>query len=173
MRPPRHQRRENAKRAACCLPARRLWNLDLPPPTSHHNVRPRVPGMTTPAISLSLLSVAFSAPDPLHRLQRSPARPLALLPQLLNPAIISTFPTSPNPRFPHRLKLLHATTLKPKPSRPQHLHTAAHTSPAQPLLNLYPLPVTSSPLLLSQILISHHHQSPPNPSPHLTLCTTL
>ena len=156
MRPPRHQRRENAKRAACCLPARRLWNLDLPPPTSHHNVRPRVPGMTTPASLLLLLPVAFSAPDPLHRLQRSPARPLALLPQLHNPAIISTFPASPNPRFPHRLKLFFATTEHLDLHALHHLHTAAstHHRPAQPLLNLYLLPVTSSPLLLSQILIS-------------------
>ena len=147
MRPPRHQRRENAKRAACCLPARRLWNLDLPPPTSHHNVRPRVPGMTTPASSLLLLPVAFSAPDPLHRLQRSPARPLALLPQLHNPAIISTFPASPNPRFPHRLKLLPVPTTTPKPSRPQHLHTAI-TTPQKLISSLsrsFPPPLLLSP----------------------------
>jgi len=164
MRPPRHQRRENAKRAACCLPARRLWNLDLPPPTSHHNVRPRVPGMTTPAISLSLLSFPSQLSDPFHRLQRSPAR---LLPQPHNPAIISTFPASPNPRFPHRLKLFFATTEHLDLHALHHLHTAAstHHRPAQPLLNLYPLPVTSSPLLLSQILISHHHQSPFSFSP--------
>lgn len=153
MRPPRHQRRENAKRAACCLPARRLWNLDLPPPTSHHNVRPRVPGMTTPASLLLLLPVAFSAPDPLHRLQRSPARPLALLPQLHNPAIISTFPASPNPRFPHRLKLFFATT------NPLDIH-ALNTSNQPPLharsIALEPrsFVLLPCPSLLSQILIS-------------------
>lgn len=76
MRPPRHQEsRTSEARDSCCLPARRLWNLDLPPPTSHHNVRPRVPGMTTPAISLSLLSFPSQLSDPFHRLQRSPARP--------------------------------------------------------------------------------------------------
>lgn len=118
MRPPRHQRRENAKRPACCLPARRLWNLDLPPPTSHHNVRPRVPGMTTPASSLLLLPVAFSASDRLqlsrplkshrrrainqparpHRRPKTPrsSRPFQLHLTPDSPIVLSSSPQPPN-----------------------------------------------------------------------------
>lgn len=124
MRPTRHQEsRTSEARDSCCLPARRLWNLDLPPPTSHQNVRLRVPGMTTPAISLSLLSFPSRLPDPLHRLQRLLSR---LLPQPHNLAIISTLPTSPNP------KIAIVLSFSSHPQRPLDLH-ALHSTCTQPL----------------------------------------
>lgn len=81
-----------------------------------------------------------------------------------------------SPPNPHRLKLLYATTLKPKPSRPQHLHTATPTRPLKPTSNLalqsdfFTFLCSLKPS--SVIIINHLSLALPlTPSP--TLCTSL
>ena len=156
MRPPRHQESQTSEaRDSCCLPARRLWNLDLPPPTSPQNVPLSAPGITTPAISL--LSFPSQLPDPsigssAHLLDffrnlttpRS-SRPFQLTQPQTHPAtdspIVLSFFTQP-PANPN----LHALNTFTQPP----------DTPTQPPLNLSVPCYFLAPSLLSQILISHH-----------------
>ena len=101
----RHQRRENAKRAACCLPARRDRGSSKRP----HS---RLTRSTIPS-------------PPRHK--SPPTAP----PQTPAATTAQTFTDSLNHQITHRLKLFTATTRKPKPAR-LNASTQPPDTPAQP-----------------------------------------
>lgn len=83
--------------------------------------------------SLTDHASAHLCPDTLHtaashaRLFHHPApqiRSRSSTTNRKNPRALLDLHDSLNHRLTHRLKLLHATTRKPKPTRPYHLHTA-------------------------------------------------
>lgn len=130
MRPPRHQSRENAKRAASAACQRcRLWNLeDLLGSrwkTLSAAKRPNLrPGMTVPdkrASCRSLRPLTRSTKPPKshpldhfhHCATNQPPRPHPR-PKTPRPPRPSH---TPQPQNHHRLKLFFSTTRKPKPSR--------------------------------------------------------
>ena len=154
-----------AKRAACCLPARRDRGISkhpLQPPESPHTAASPLP----PCRSLTDRASAHLCPDTLHNAHASPLY-----------SSITTAPQIRPPQLHHRPKTLrssrpsptHSTTKSPivlssspqPPANPNlHALQLLHT-PAQPPLNLAPSSPLPCPSLLSQILISHH-QSPPS-----------
>lgn len=175
----RHQRREIAKRAACCL----LCASIVESRNARYSLQNRPtqpPHRFPPCRSLTDRASAHLCPDTLHNAHASPLY-----------SSITTAPQIRPPQLHHRPKTLrssrpsptHSTTKSPivlssspqPPANPnlhalQHLHTTA-----QPPLNLSPRPALPCPSLCSLKSSSHHHQSPlshlsSDPSP--TLCTT-
>lgn len=138
MRPPRHQSRERSEArgllpaSASIVESRRTCRTREGNPLARLNVPSANAGMTTPASRASRRSLR-----PLTRSIALRIHPLETLtttaPQIRSrssttdqkPRALPDLRTHRNPRFPHRLKLLHATTEHLDLHALQHLSTAA------------------------------------------------